>query len=291
MNIKDAIKEFITVKRSMGCSFRTVDYYSDSLNMFLDYTGNIDVRHLTSSTFLNYQAFLIETHPNTRKTSLQTYARATKVFMRYLCENNYVKIDRQKLILLKTERSNIFPLSDYETSMLLSGFDDLSFHGLRNKLICLLMLDSGLRRGEVVSLKKNNILISNKIMKVVGKGSKERLLPFGATTCKYIKQFMAISNEYCEYLIQNRFGEPITENTIKQLFAQLKKTSGIARIHPHLLRHTFATNYLVDGGNLEELRILMGHTDIQMTQKYVHLAEQQKVLRNRFVSHIDKFIS
>lgn len=142
-----------------------------------------------------------------------------------------------------------------------------------------------------MSLRKDCILLSNRTMKVFGKGSKERLLPFGLTTYQYIKKFIAISNEYCDYLLQSIDGNQITNNTIKMFFQKIKKDTGIERIYPHLLRHTFATNYLLDGGNLEELRILMGHTTIEMTRKYVHLAEQQRILNQKFVSHIDQIVS
>ena len=81
--------------------------------------------------------------------------------------------------------------------------------------------------------------------------------------------------------------EPITANTIKMLFQRLKSSSGISRLYPHLLRHTFATNYIIQGGNLEVLRVLLGHSSISITQIYIHLAAQMQLVNNKFDSHLD----
>ena len=73
---------------------------------------------------------------------------------------------------------------------------------------------------------------------------------------------------------------PINSNVIKQLFARLKRMSGIERIHPHLLRHTFATSFMVGGGNMEFLRLMMGHEDYETTKIYLHLAQEVKMLHS-----------
>ena len=74
--------------------------------------------------------------------------------------------------------------------------------------------------------------------------------------------------------------EPITLNVIKQLFARIKKSSEIDRVHPHLLRHTFATSYIVGGGNIEYLRLMLGHSDYATTKMYLHLAQESKMLHS-----------
>ena len=192
-----------------------------------------------------------------------------------------------KLKLIKAEIANIVPLSDVEVKILLNNFDN-SYFGIRNKLMVMFMLDSGLRRGEVVSLESKNIFMHNNTMLVQGKGEKERLVPFGEETKRYINRYSHMRNEYEKRFFQKEDGTPITDNTIKMYFQDLKESTGIIRLHPHLLRHTFATNYILYGGDVEELRILLGHTSLQMTMKYVHLATQQRILNPRYHSHIDK---
>lgn len=209
-----------------------------------------------------------------------------KTFLLWLNENEFIQ-NVGKLKLIKAEIANIVPLSDVEVKILLNNFDN-SYFGIRNKLMVMFMLDSGLRRGEVVSLESKNIFMHNNTMLVQGKGEKERLVPFGEETKRYINRYSHMRNEYEKRFFQKEDGTPITDNTIKMYFQDLKESTGIIRLHPHLLRHTFATNYILYGGDVEELRILLGHTSLQMTMKYVHLATQQRILNQRYHSHIDK---
>lgn len=89
----------------------------------------------------------------------------------------------------------------------------------------------------------------------------------------------------------DRFGNACNANTIKQVFQKLKKCTGIDRLHPHLLRHTFATNYLVDGGDLETLRLILGHSDLQVTSMYLHLAQNKRLLQSKHRSHLDYMVN
>lgn len=75
------------------------------------------------------------------------------------------------------------------------------------------------------------------------------------------------------------------------IFQKLKKCTGIDRLHPHLLRHTFATNYLVDGGDLETLRLILGHSDLQVTSMYLHLAQNKRLLQSKHRSHLDYMVN
>ena len=127
-----------------------------------------------------------------------------------------------------------------------------------------------------------------------GKGDKQRFVPLGELSkislATYIRKYRNEAKE-SEPVFVNRFGEKCTINTVKQVFQKLKKQTGILRLHAHLLRHTFATNYLVDGGDLETLRLLMGHSDLQVTTMYLHLAENKKLLQRKHQSHLDMIIN
>lgn len=293
MTISEAFTYFIREKYSEGNSAETLHYYNYNIPKFIewcyDFHNTEDVEALNNSIFEEYKIFLLSNNVGIKKTSLQTYSRAIKTFLNWINNKGLVSGDIGKLTLIKAEVPNIVPLSDAEVQVLLNCFDN-SYLGIRNKLIVLLMVDSGLRRGEVVSLKTKNINLINKTMLITGKGNKERIVPFGEETKRYIRRYSGMTNEYEEYFFQKNDGDPITNNTIKMFFQDLKVDSGIHRLYPHLLRHTFATNYILYGGDVEELRILLGHTSITMTQKYVHLAAQQRILNQRYHSHIDKLI-
>ncbi len=291
MTLDKAFETFILRQKAKGNSKETIKYYNYNIPFFISFCKEYnctDTYDLSVELFEMYKCHLLEVKLKTRKISLQTYVRAVKVFYKWLYEEGKLEkgIKMDKLTLIKAEKVNIIPLSDKEIQVLLNCFDN-SFYGIRNKLIVLLMVDSGLRRGEVVNLKKNDINLVNRTMLIHGKGSKERLVPFGTITEMYLKKLNNISNQNCDYLFQKIDGEPITDNTIKMFFQDLKKDSSITRLYPHLLRHTFATNYILNGGDTEELRILLGHSSIMTTQVYLHLAAQQKILNQRYQSHID----
>ncbi len=293
MLLNEAYLYFINEQFSKGNSNETLTYYQYNIPKFIEYCTehNIsEVTQLDESIFEDYKSYLLKNNKNTKKISLQTYVRAIKVFINWLSEKNLTEKKIGKLTLIKPEITNIIPLSDIELQIILKSFDN-SYYGVRNKLIVLLMVDSGLRRGEVVSLLSDNVNMLNKTMLVYGKGNKERIVPFGEETKRQILKYNSLKEgEYEKHFFQKQNGEPITENTIKCFFQDLKRDTGIKRLYPHLLRHTFATNYILYGGDVEELRILLGHSSITMTQKYVHLATQQKILNQRYKSHIDKLI-
>ena len=235
-----------------GNSPETISYYKITLNMFLDFCGrDIDVDDLDVIMFKSYQLYLSE-HKDIKKVSIRTYARAVKVFYRYLYNEDFIDIKVDKLKLIKVNRDVILPLSDIEVRQLLKCFDN-SYLGERDKLICMLMLDCGLRRGEIVNLTLSDIDRVSQTMVINGKGSKQRVVPYGDSVNKQLNQYLYLrSNKLCnsDSLFLTVAREPITPNAIKMLFYKLKDSSGITRLYPHLLRHTFATNYILNGGNL-----------------------------------------
>lgn len=284
-NIKIAtlFDKFLNEKKSVGLAKDSLYYYERNLGLFLQY---IEENEINDDTFLNYQLWLSE-HLNVKKVSIQTYARATKVFLRWLVNNNYINIDLNKIQLIKSEKNVIYPLNNEEIELLFNTFDS-SILGERNKLICMLMLDCGLRRGEIPKIKKQHIHYNDCSILINGKGSKERIITFGNVVKKQILLYNSKNKEnQTAYLFTTNKNTPLTNNAIKILFQKLNRVKGLERIYPHLLRHTFATNYLLDGGDLETLRIYMGHTDISTTQKYLHIAEQIKILQQKHLSHLD----
>lgn len=289
MTLCAAYQQFLKEKISEGVTEQTLKYYKYNLPKFIEWCVDNKIENVEdvyTHLFEDYKLYLIENKNGTKKISLQTYTRAVKTFLLWLNENEFIQ-NVGKLKLIKAEIANIVPLSDVEVKILLNNFDN-SYFGIRNKLMVMFMLDSGLRRGEVVSLESKNIFMHNNTMLVQGKGEKERLVPFGEETKRYINRYSHMRNEYEKRFFQKEDGTPITDNTIKMYFQDLKESTGIIRLHPHLLRHTFATNYILYGGDVEELRILLGHTSLQMTMKYVHLATQQRILNQRYHSYIDK---
>lgn len=280
--IEILIDRFLTEKEAIGLSLESLYYYKRNLALFYKFICD---RHITDNTFIDYQLWL-ENNLQIKKVSIQTYARATKVFLRWLNANKYITIDIDKIKLIKADKNIIYPLTDREINLLLNTFDN-DILGERNRLICMLMLDCGLRRAELTKLQKQHFYSDTNTLLINGKGSKQRLVHLGNTVIKQLKLYQSIYDNNTNYLLLNIHGEPLTKNAIKMMFSRLKKEPGLERIYPHLLRHTFATNYILDGGELESLRIIMGHENITTTQKYLHIANQIQVIKSNN-SHLDR---
>lgn len=272
-----------------GNSKETISYYKITLNMFLDYCGrDLDIEDLDVMLFKSYQLYLSNTK-NIKRVSVRTYARAVKVFYRWLYLEDYIDIKVDKLKLMKSDKEVILPLSDSEVKQLLNFFDDTVL-GIRDKAICVLMLDCGLRRSEVINLKVSDVNFLNRSILVNGKGSKQRIVPFGDVTANLLLAYRNFFDSSEKSFFLNNDYTPLTSNAVKMMFSRLKERSGIVRIYPHLLRHTYATNYILQGGNLEVLRVLLGHSSINITQIYIHLASQMHLINDSYNSHLDAII-
>jgi site-specific recombinase XerD len=184
-------------------------------------------------------------------------------------------------------------LSEDEIQQVLSALDVKNPTGCRDFAILILMLDSGLRLSEVIGLLDMNLDIDAGCLKVMGKGSKERIVPFGATTQKALWRYRhhyrpepAHSAVQAFFLTQD--GEAMTANGVTSMFVRLGKRSGLTRLHPHLCRHTFATRYLMNGGDVFSLQQILGHTTLEMVRRYVSLASAHVAVQHRKFSPMDR---
>lgn len=294
MNLLQAYDLFIQEQKFRGNAEKTLEYYERTLKMFLDFCSpDMDIEDLDILLFKSYQLHLLETR-DINKISVRTYARAVKVFYRWLYFEDYIDIDINKLNLMKANKEVILPLTNQEVKNLLSLYDNSTMISCRNRCIIMLMIDCGLRLGEVVNLKFSDLDIINSYLVINGKGSKQRVVPFGSAVSAQFSAYNSYRNNIdvnTDRLFITQRKAPITHNTIKMLFARIKKKKGFSRIYPHLLRHTFATNYIYNGGNLEVLRVLMGHSTINITQIYIHLAAQMHLINDNYNSNLDKILS
>lgn len=158
--------------------------------------------------------------------------------------------------------------------------------GLRDRVILELFYATGIRVSELVSLKTEDVDLEMCWIKVLGKGGKERIVPFGEFCRQSIEQYLAefapIQNVQHPYLITNLKGQPITERGVRYVLNDIvKRTAGVTSIHPHKLRHTFATHLLNEGADLRTVQSLLGHVNLSTTGRYTHVTNQQ--LRNVYL--------
>lgn len=227
---------------------------------------------------------------------MSTYLRSIKVFIRFMEDNDILPEGRlaKRIKIPRTPKRVIQLFTPEEMSKIFDAVDTESpWISARNKLIIAHMYDSGLRQGEIPKLMYKDIDFKKKVMLIHGKGDKERLVPYGKVTDKFLQEYLKL----CPYkdrpwLICGRRGEEATQNGIKKMMLKLANETGLPELSSHKLRHNFATNWCIEGylrdGYVDNIKlaVIMGHEDIHTTQRYMHEA-QSVVSTTHFRSHLD----
>ena len=203
-------------------------------------------------------------------------------FFKFLCRENYIKTNIIKTIPIP-KKSNKLPsyLSVDEVFRLLEIPRAISFVGARDKAIFEMFYNTGIRISELVRLSLENLEIEQRIIKVFGKGKKERLLPLGKKTTEIIKSYLKFRSEHITTknltsppsgLFLNQRGQTISVRGVRKIMSQYIRANNFPKnISPHSLRHTFATHMLEAGADLRAIQEMLGHASLSTTQKYTHL--------------------
>lgn len=284
ITIKQAINEFLLSCRVEGKSYGTIDCYSDKLKGFLWYATNYnwpdDITAITTNHLREFLVYLRETPhrfnskcPRAMKpinsTTVQKYYRALSALFNWSINEGILETSSLvKIKVPRAEKKVVKSLIHSEVTQLISSFLD-TFEGIRNKAIILILVDCGLRLGELLNLKILDINMEQQLLKVDGKTG-ERVVRYGATTGKALKKYLKIRTRVDgnnDSLWLTSEGITLKDSSVETLFIKLAKKTGI-RVHPHLLRHTFATMWLKNGGDSLMLQRLLGHTTLMMTNRY-----------------------
>jgi site-specific recombinase XerD len=282
--IKQAIDSFLLSCKVEGKSFGTIECYSDKLKGFLWYATNYhwpdDIQLITTDHLRQFLAYLRETPhrfnstcPRAMKpinsTTVQKYYRALSALFNWLIREELLTYNPLiKIKVPKAEKKVVKALSYAEVNQIVSTFGN-RFEDKRNKAIILVLVDCGLRLGELLNIKMADVNMQQQLLKVDGKTG-ERVVRFGLTTAKALLKYMMarqVLNGHSDQLWIIREGTGLKDSSVETLFIKLSKKTGIP-VHPHLLRHTFATLWLKNGGDSLMLQRLLGHTTLMMTNRY-----------------------
>jgi site-specific recombinase XerD len=204
--------------------------------------------------------------------TIHQLVRSFRTFGRWLTENGYddpfVSLQPGKL-----PEHLIDVLSEAEITTLFGVYNPGTHHGARWQAILAFCLDTGVRVDELVNLELKRLDLEAMRAKVLGKGNKERWVRFGNRTQRALSRYLNLFRETeSPYVFATLDGQVLSTNGMQNILKNVRKRSGLQRVHFHLFRHTFATNFLAQGGDSLELKELLGHTSLAMTQKYVHLS-------------------
>ncbi len=308
--IDELIASYEMANLADGKSPNTIRWYEDILKAFLGYLkakqACLDLSGFNIDAVRGYSLYLrhkprFQGHPYTPQQdepisprTVQCHVRALKAFSSWLYLEGYTAENRLKnLKLPKAPAKMMEPLTPEEIHKITSTIKTTLSTGARNHAILVLALDTGLRASEMAGIRLGRLNLETGYVKVMGKGAKERITPFGKfaerTLWHYINKVRPKPvNSDCDNLFLSRDGKPITVNTIKLVFSRLAKTSGVERLHAHLCRHTFASNYLLNGGDVFSLREILGHTTLEMVNHYLHFTSSQITDQHRKYSPMDK---
>lgn len=290
MTIRECIDDFLIEQQVRGNSPKTQKHYFRCLGLFERFQSpkNPDISAVSVSDCKAYYIHL--SNRNVSSVTVQTYIRALRAFLSWCYLEGYISENiPKKFRLPKAQKKKIDILTDSEVEQLFRCLSGRDFISIRNYCIVALMIDSGLRLNEVVTIRRDKIHIAEGYAIVNGKGNKERFVPLGLNSKRALLRYCAIvpNREKETPLFVKDTLIPIKESTVKQLFRKLKSRSGIPRLHPHLLRHTFATRYIERGGDIYSLQSILGHTSLEMVKKYVHLIPSKTVVNFAVLSPLD----
>ena len=287
MKCSVVLDKFITNQKVVGNTKDTIEYYKKRIGYFIDFVDDKDINNVVIDDYNSYAIYLINkvTNKGSKLSSatIKTTLNATKIFLKYSYDNKYMISDLYKNIKpYKQMKKTIVVLSAEDINKLLNSQNEFTIIGLRNLLAISLMLDAGLRVSEVVNLNVEDISKELGVIKVLGKGKKERLVPLTDSIIKYYDKYVFLASLYSGSLfLDSDTGLRMTSSGISQILRRIKKEQHFNKLHPHYLRHTFATLFLVNGGDPVHLQLILGHTTLYMTEQYLHLANQMTLQKQK----------
>ena len=231
--------------------------------------------------------------------TVEGYYRKLKTLYNFLLKEGLIKsnplntIERPKVAKRKIQTFN-----SNEVYAMLNAYDVNTFIGLRNYTLLSFLLATGVRRSEFVNLTIFDVDLQADIIRVIGKGDKERLIPIGKKLKLIIKRYLKARDEYlkqeCKHKTSaaffiSRYGDKLQLSGANSIFQALKKTLGLKgkRFSAHIWRHTFAKSFLLNGGDVFSLQELLGHADVDTTRIYINLNTQELKQQNDKYNPLD----
>lgn len=266
-----------------GLSPNTLAAYRRDLTLYAQWLAREAGRSLDETTEADLRAHAVAHHAGRKASSAN---RRLAVFKRYfrwaLRENLLTRDPTLKLLAAKQPPRTPKVLSEAQVDALLGAPDTATVLGLRDRTMIELMYASGLRVSELVTLKSVHLGLDEGVVRVTGKGSKERLVPFGEIAHDWLRRYLAdgraeiLQGQVSDALFVTARGGPMT----RQMFWKLVKAYAVrahvtAPLSPHTLRHAFATHLLNHGADLRAVQLLLGHADISTTTIYTHVARER----------------
>lgn len=266
MTVNEAFAEFLLDKRVSNLSAATITDYSYMIGKFVDFLGHdLPVESLSDAKYLKDYVLMLQSRDLLGKT-IHTYVKQIKVFYSYLFDRHLIGSNPAEELQIKFEKKLPLVLTEEEIEGL------FQIESLRDRLLVCFVLDCGVRHRELCNI-MNDDISDGRLYVHLGKGRKDRLVPLSAPLLDMIEAYRLDRDPNTLHFFQTYDGRPLSYSAIHSIFYRLKKKTGVARLAPHLLRHTYGTYYIESGGDIKTLQLLLGHSDVKTTETYVHIAQ------------------
>ena len=278
---------YITLEKNL--SNNSIESYMRDLTQFSEFNKKKRPLHIKHNDIINYI-----NHINKNKISTRTQARilsSIRSLYNFLILENQLEIDPCKHITTPKLGSKIpVVLSVEEIDKIISFIDLSKENGERNRVIIECLYSCGLRVSELISLKISDISFSEHIIKIIGKGDQQRIVPLSKTLKKYLNNYINYirskqkNKKNNDIVFLNKRGSKLSRVMIFNIVKKYTKLSGIKKIvSPHTFRHSFATHLVEGGADLRVVQEMLGHVNITTTEIYTHLSNEY--LRQEIITH------
>ena len=291
-NSKDIVSRYRRyLKLEKGYSANTLDAYMRDVDKLLRYLAveQVDVLDVKLEDLEHFAAFISDLGIGPR--SLARILSGVRQFYRFLVIDGYLEVDPTELLESPKQPDHLPEvLSTAEVDLLEQAIDLSKWEGHRNRAIIEVLFSCGLRVSELINLKLSNLYIEEQYIRVMGKGSKERLVPISPRALDELNYWFADRNVMKikpgeeDYVFLNRRGHHLTRTMILIMIKRYAVEAGIKKtISPHTLRHSFATSLLEGGADLRAIQAMLGHESIGTTEIYTHI--DTSTLRQEILEH------
>ena len=291
-NSKDIVSRYRRyLKLEKGYSVNTLDAYMRDVDKLLRYLAveQVDVLAVKLEDLEHFAAFISDLGIGPR--SLARILSGVRQFYRFLVIDGYLEVDPTELLESPKQPDHLPEvLSTAEVDLLEQAIDLSKWEGHRNRAIIEVLFSCGLRVSELTNLKLSNLYIEEQYIRVMGKGSKERLVPISPRALAELSYWFADRNVMKikpgeeDYVFLNRRGQHLTRTMILIMIKRYAVEAGIKKtISPHTLRHSFATSLLEGGADLRAIQAMLGHESIGTTEIYTHI--DTSTLRQEILEH------
>lgn len=275
LKVVDVMEEFITEKKADGRSYKTIESYNNSFAKYLQYFGKeMTIGQINRSTMYQYKAHLVKVE-ELAVASINHYLRDLRTFINWCDERAYL-VESFKVEMVKGQQEMVEVYSEEELQKLLERPRDTdSFVDWRSWTIVNWILATGNRVSTIVNIKIGDIHFGRKEIVIrEQKNKKTSVIPLSSKLSSvlktYIKKCLTEMGDE-DYLFCNQYGEYLTDRALETSIRRYNKSRGVDKTSSHALRHTFAKNWVVNGGDVFRLQKLLGHSTLEMTRHYVNL--------------------